>query len=97
MDTLSRVGTDIGPGGGDENVDIVDVSPTSAGGVKHLAALQFNILIDDNLEMINASVIQVFPRFETLNTDICEFLLIPFHILQPSMSGLSWSDVYVCS
>ena len=40
MDTLSRLGTDIGPGGGDENVDIVDVSPTSAGGVKHLATLR---------------------------------------------------------
>ena len=81
MDTLSRLGTDIGPGGGDENVDIVDVSPTSAGGVKHLAALQLNILIDDNLKMTNAlpllsrsSGYVLFPRFESLNTDICEFL-----------------------
>ena len=50
MDTLGRLGIDTGPGGGDENVDIVDVGPASAGGVKHLAALQLNISIDDNLK-----------------------------------------------
>lgn len=40
VDTLGRLGTDTGPGGGDQDVDIVDVSPAPAGGVQHLAALQ---------------------------------------------------------
>ena len=40
MDTLARLGTDVFPAGGYQDVDVVDVSPASTGGVEDGAALR---------------------------------------------------------